>query len=667
MFVATDMGAYFRSTDHGTTWRVMEFGFTSTLRSPVGFDPTDSQRLFLLKCRRIWRSLDAGKTWKEVHRVKGGISCDIVIDPADPKRIWVGMKRDNYVKEPFAPITTSVDGGDTWEDSLHGIPGNPSVNGLHLDLTSPPAARRLIAATAAGVFVSKDSGATWTKDTALPNGEVLSMAGYSSDTQARCIVFVAVKGKGVYSSTDSGATWRAVNTGLPGGGKDCRKLAMARSNSQIVYAVCGLGQIFRSNDRGHSWSLIHNARKDNIPHDWVTEQLGASWNGNIHGICVNPGNPDEFIFTDSMRCCRTLDGGKSWHPLHTRKLEGGGYSQGVPITVSTGIFFAPDDPQRMYYTCHDVGYFWSSDGGKSWHRTVEGIPYLWWNTCYQLVVDPAETAVLYGAFSRQHGIPNTIVSERSWKGGICKSTDRGVTWTPCKDLPEAPTTSVALDLKSDARNRTLYAVLFRHGVYKTTDAGRSWVKKSRGLPEAPHAWRLALHSDGTLLCGITKFWKGPRGRTSGRPPGGLYRSTDGAESWTKIEYSPAFDHLMDVAMDPRSSSTIYVSSWGRSGEGGLYKTTDGGKSWRQVVKEATCYYITIDPRRPNTIYTCSLGGGGGGKGTILWSADGGNTWRRITGLPYYAYVKVIPHPTEERTIYLTTYGADMFKTTLPAW
>lgn len=649
MTLACDMGGYYRSTNHGETWQMMEFGLHGRPGGPIGYDPTNAQLLFAVKFRNLWKSSDAGLTWKPAAMVTGVGNDDFVVDPQNPRRVWVAM-----TTQTVHPIFESSDRGDTWKPGGRGIPDRTEVRGLHLDLSSPTDRRRLFAATSAGFYVSADNGGSWVRGAALAGEKFLDMVGYSSP-KTSAVLFAAVKGKGVYRSDNGGAHWEIAGAGLPGNGATCKLLAMPRTGSSLVYAVCGVGEIYRTDNSGGSWRRIHDATKDMVAECWVSSELGPGWAGNIQGLAVNPANPNEVVFTDFMRACRSRDGGRSWHALHTRRNGSAWTTTGLDVTTTYGITFDPHNPDRRYMTCGDVGLLGSADSGKSWRRLVTGVPPTWVNSCYEVAVDPAEPSRIWGAFSRLHDLPHVL---GNLSGGICASRDGGEKWAACKGLPNLPATAVILDPRSTPASRTLYAGLYTGGVFRSTDGGRSWTEKSRGLPPAPAVWRLALHRDGTLLCAVARYRK---------TAGGLYISTDGAESWRRLENDAAFAAPLDAAFDPRSSRIIYATSstGAPPSAGGLYRSADGGATWRQLLGDRHIWGVTLDPANPNVIYACSMALGGGRSRSILYSRDGGASWKCLTGIPFNNLHRVIIDPRDSRTLFVTTFGAGVWKTTLP--
>ena len=146
-------------------------------------------------------------------------------------------------------------------------------------------------------------------------------------------------------------------------------------------------------------------------------------------------------------------------------------------------------------------------------------------------------------------------------------------------------------------------------------------------------------------------WVGTGENVGGRHVGygdGIYRSTDGGRTWENMGLR-ASEHLSTIVIHPDDSDVVWVASqgplWSSGGERGLYKTTDGGETWRKVLGEGEwtgATDIVMDPRNPDRLYAATWDRHrtvaayfGGGPGTALWkSEDGGETWKKLsTGLP----------------------------------
>jgi photosystem II stability/assembly factor-like uncharacterized protein len=129
---------------------------------------------------------------------------------------------------------------------------------------------------------------------------------------------------------------------------------------------------------------------------------------------------------------------------------------------------------------------------------------------------------------------------------------------------------------------------------------------------------------------------------------GVYKSTDAGKTWKRVGLVTS-EHIGKIVIDPRNSSVVFVASqgplWSAGGERGLYKTTDGGATWNQVIKisdDTGVSDVVYDPQKPDVMYASAYQRrravgqmiGGGPEGGIFKSTDGGKTWKKLTnGLP----------------------------------
>ncbi|MCK4299085.1 MAG: hypothetical protein KAX80_06115, partial [Planctomycetes bacterium] len=202
--------------------------------------------------------------------------------------------------------------------------------------------------------------------------------------------------------------------------------------------------------------------------------------------------------------------------------------------------------------------------------------------------------------------------------------------------------------------RSLYVTSIGHGVYKSADGGRRWVKKSTGLgaPENRQVWMVQWYHDGTLYACVTCARQGSEFPTVGT---GLYKSTDGAETWEHISKSLPLGWPTGFAVHPDDPNIIYLAAscgW-HCQTGGLYKTTDGGRSWRCIFnKQSSAYlgrglesfFVRLHPANPEVVYYST-----GTQGLML-SRDGGQHWECFDDLPFDNIHRVTFSPQDENTI-----------------
>jgi photosystem II stability/assembly factor-like uncharacterized protein len=681
-----DMSGGYRSIDGGKSWELIHYRqLTGSTRVRPAWHPADPAVAFsasgwegALKLTR-----DRGRTWSHVPEFTGGVSA-IAFDPGDPQSLLIADRRG---------IWRSRDGGSRWRKS-GAIAGR--VLGFHFDQTSPVENRTCVAATERGIVRSDDGGATWRAlEAKIGSGRILSFSGGSNRTSKTCILYCSLASReengqtigGIYRSSDRGDTWvGAMGDGIdrrterwedhPAGPAQYEFVVTADANPARVYAARGSGgRVFRSDDRGATWRNVlfqdMASTRFNVGPNYQIDERGGGGD-TISGLGINPADPDHLIVTDWMNCYISKDGGKTWSAAHTRSAEQPGrrgkgmrwIDNGLVVTTVWNYYLDPFESSRHYIAYTDIGFARSTDSGNTWFWQT-GRPFR--NTTYELAFDPETPGKIWAAFADLHDIPNgNVISGRhffsSASGGIGMSSDFGVTWKDTSSgLPGKPITSVIVDPRSSRQGRTLYASAFGDGVYKSTDGGQSWVKTSNGLG-APgvnmRACRLILHPDGTLFCLVTALRK--NGRYVAEGPG-LYRSTDGARTWEGISRSHPLLWPKDYDVDPRDSRVIYLGAADANNEeGGLYKTTDGGVSWTRIArKNSECFGATIHPRKPDWVYMCLTENA---EDCGLWlSKDAGKTWKALGGLPFRNAQRVTFDPKDDSIIYVSTFGASVWR------
>lgn len=193
--------------------------------------------------------------------------------------------------------------------------------------------------------------------------------------------------------------------------------------------------------------------------------------------------------------------------------------------------------------------------------------------------------------------------------------------------------------------RIFYVATASGGVFKTTNAGMSYE------PLFQQESSMSIGAIGVSATNSDIVWVGTgeaNSRNSTAWGDGIYKSTDGGESWTNMGLKTS-RHIGSVVVDPKYPDTVFVGAlgnlWATGGERGLFKTTDGGKTWVNTLKtDADTGIIEIiqNPKNNRELFAATLQRRrmpynflSGGPGSALWkSTDHGNTWRKITkGLP----------------------------------
>ena len=193
------------------------------------------------------------------------------------------------------------------------------------------------------------------------------------------------------------------------------------------------------------------------------------------------------------------------------------------------------------------------------------------------------------------------------------------------------------------------------GVYKTTDAGRSWVPMTdRYFGGTVGAVQVSESNPDIVWVGGGETHI--RGNTA--PGDGVWKSTDAGRTWIRDAYFDVKNHINRIRIHPTNPNIVWIGVlghvWGQNEQRGVFKTTDGGQTWRKVLyRDAATGMseLVVDPNNPNVLYAAfwhayrtpwSMNSGGPGGG-MFKSTDGGESWREITanaGLPRGLWGKV---------------------------
>ncbi len=211
--------------------------------------------------------------------------------------------------------------------------------------------------------------------------------------------------------------------------------------------------------------------------------------------------------------------------------------------------------------------------------------------------------------------------------------------------------------EGDPRNSTSYG----DGVYRSTDAGETWIHL--GLADTERIKRIRVHPgdpDTAYVCAMGHAW-GPNAER------GVFKTTDGGKSWSKVLYRNPDTGCSDLDMDPSNPRILYAGMYtfrrrpwrfdSGGGDTALYRTTDGGQTWTKLTNglpkgDMDRIGVAVAPSRPETVYMVTEAKGENG-GELFRSDNRGETWRMVNDDPninfrpfYYSDLRVDPNDPE---------------------
>src|SRR5512137_1091875 len=230
-------------------------------------------------------------------------------------------------------------------------------------------------------------------------------------------------------------------------------------------------------------------------------------------------------------------------------------------------------------------------------------------------------------------------------GGLWKTTNRGITFTPIFDEgPSFTLCCVVIDPKDSnvvwlgtGENASQRSAHFGDGVYKSSDAGKTW--KRVGLATSEHIGKIVIHPVQTSTVYVAS--QGPLWSAGGER--GLFKTTDGGATWQQVLKISDDTGISDVVMDPKNPLVLYASAYqrrravgqmiGGGPEGGIFKSTNAGKTWTKLTKglpqgDVGRAGLAVDGRKtPATVF--AIIDANRGEAGFYRSDDAGATWARI--------------------------------------
>jgi photosystem II stability/assembly factor-like uncharacterized protein len=640
----------------------------------IAVHPSNPDRLWIGAANGgVWTSTDAGQTWRSLWSDQESLAVGaLAIDPGNPNVLYAGTGEANSSADsyPGAGLYRSADGGRTWElwADRRQVDLPARIGALAID---PRDSRRMWLGGLAypvddpqGLYRSTDGGRTWT----------LVKVGPLEECWCRCIeidprdpdtmyagMTVRSALDGIYRSRDGGGSWERLGTGLPPGDKTDRiALAIAPSDSRILYAQIStmrsqhLG-VFRSSDGGDHWLDISGTE---FRHERQMQYNNA--------VAVHPLNPD-WVLAGGVDLHLTRDGGITWQQVTDWRADRG--SANYAHADQHALVMPVSAPGRVY-AGNDGGLDVSGDGGQTWANRSAGLAITMF---YDL--DIAQTdRNFFGGGTQDNGTnvtldgrPDGFFDVTGGDGGwmVIDPGDanhfvasiyngRVFRWAgqwedislPIEDA-EAQTVWMVFIAMDPHDTRTLVTGTRR--VWRTRDAGRNWVAVSDVLDDSVISAVAIAPSNGRRLY-------------VGTENGGIFRSTDGGDTWSDNLGGNAVPEFLvtRLAVHPADPGVVYATV-ANSGHHHVFRTRDGGDTWEDVdrgrLPDIAHNAVLVHPDDPARLFVANDVG-------VFTTPDGGDTWHNLSGnLPRTMVTDLVLH-RPSHTLFAATYGRSLYSMTL---
>jgi photosystem II stability/assembly factor-like uncharacterized protein len=630
-YIGVNNGGVWKTTDAGHTWAPLFDDQPTQSIGVVAVAPSDPnvvyagsgeglQRPDLSVGDGIYRSDDAGRSWRHLGLREARQIAAIAIDPHDPHRILVAALGHPYGPNRERGVYASDDGGATFRKVLPDGANADDENTGAIDLALDPSDPRTVYAvlwaarqgpweydnayhgSTSGLFKSTDGGATWTPLTrGLPAAaDGLSRIGLAiAPSDARRLyawVTASPAATGLYRSDDAGASWTRTNSEnrVWERGEDFANVRVDPRNPDIVYAANT--STYRSDDGGRTFTAIK----------------GAPGGDDYHTIWINPEHPEVLLIASDQGATVTVNGGQTWSTWYNQPtaqmfhvtadnrfpywLYGGQQESGSAAVASRSDYgeitmrdwhtvgveeygYAAPDPlhpgivfggkvtryDERTGDVQNVGPVALRDGKDRFDRTAP------------IVFSAADPHVLFFASQR-----------------LFKTLDGGRSWTAISDDLTRPVPGVPATLgifADEARLADHRGVIYAVGpspldvnviwvgsddgaIHMTKDGGAHW---SDVTPPALTPWSKVTQIDASHFDASTAYVSVSRFRLDDLTPL-VFRTHDAGRTWTPIAAGlPADAPVNVVREDPGVKGLLYCGT-----EHGVHVSFDDGASWQPL-------------------------------------------------------------------------------------
>lgn len=359
-------GGVWKTTDGGSNWKNISDKYFGGTIGAVAVAPSDESVVYVGEGENtmrgnvaeglggVWRSADAGRTWKNIGLNDGRHIIRLIVHPRDPNTVWAAVMGHLFGPNEERGVYKTTDGGKTWKRTLY-INNQTGASDLVMEPGNPD------------VFYAGMWRVIRTPHSMESGGE----------------------GSGLYKSTDGGETWEPLinKKGMPKGLWGIVGVAVAPSNPEKVYAIIenANGGLFKSEDAGETWTLTSN--DNNIrQRAWYYTK-----------VYVDPKN-ENLVYCPNVNFMKSTDGGRTFQSINT------------PHGDHHDLWIDPEDGKRMI-VADDGGAQVSFDGGNNW-STMDNQPT---GQYYRVTTD---NAVPYRILGAQQDNSTVRIKSRTNGAGI---------------------------------------------------------------------------------------------------------------------------------------------------------------------------------------------------------------------------------------------------------
>lgn len=580
------VGVY-RSSDAGSTWRQLA-PISSSETSAVAVDPTNPNRIFVAGGRGLHRSTNGGTTWGVIppntQGVFDGAVSDVVIDPNNANRIYIGVHHSTV---KTGGVYRSTDGGNTWTLLTNGISSGTAADApkVALGRSGTHGTQFVVVKMSNLVFTSIDGGNTFTQKPTNP-GFVTQMGRYMNviavDPTDEMVLFGA--DLQLFRSEDGGTTWSSVGTAAPARKNrvhdDVQALVFDPSDHNKVFVATD-GGIYKSVDNGKNWEATHGA--GGIPADPIVSSDLVTLQCWTIAVAQGP-RLAYAVTTHDNYSYAWLTGNRFTFVNYQHRGEGG------------WIEYDPKDADIIYTDNWFSNVVKTLDGTKWWQQQV-------WS---DLGIDTSNLNL--EAFSIAWNNTSWLLAITRPTGVLFRSANGGATWTSVLSVAGDEISAVQFSPSDDNH---AYAATNSGRVWHSGNGGVTWTELARvGLPNA-RVHDIEVDWDDPVRVYLAFGTRGALGGVGYRQ---LWRGEVGAGSqakWFDISGGLPVLSLPDLGLtgltlDPLLDDTLYVSNIV-----GVYRSTDGGDSWAPFDEGLpNCFVSDLDIRkRDRTLYVSTMGRG----------------------------------------------------------